>query len=374
MKKIFFLLSFAGVVGLLGFLVGSTPFSNHRWLSKEHEDQKRRDFVFNEFLKGEDFVLAVRLNGPYFSRTFLDQLNDFVEELKEVKWVQKVESPLHSTVIVQKDENMNIQTFHEGLENKTIESMEEYRKRLRKSDYYGRLISKDEKSIAIVAHLELSLKPEEDVHRREYLLGEVRGILPKYPALSRNHFTGSVFLYHQMDQVSRSNLFFFLPLALLLVFVFLYGFFGQFIKVLLVIASACYALLAAFLTFFFFKHPLTVISVTLPMLVLVIAVADAIHILARWEIYYKEGSPPLLTLKKVFKEIWLPCLFTSLTTAIGFGSFYLSELVPLKHFGQDSFFGIVFAYGMIILSMAWGLYIFTPAPKSQAQAQAQACA
>ena len=308
---------------------------------------------------------------PYFSETFLDQLHAFVEEFKKIKWVQKVESPLHSTVIVQKNNDMNIQTFYEGLQNKTIEGMEAYRARLRESDYYGRLISKDEKSIAIVAHLELSLNPEEDVRRRYHLVDKVRGILSEYPALSQHHLTGSVFLYHQMDEVSRSNLLFFLPLSFILVLLFLYVVFGQFIKMFLVTVSACFALLSAFFVFFIFNHPLTVVSVTLPMLVLVIAVADAIHILTRWEIYYQEGSPPLPILKRVFKETWFPCFFTSLTTAIGFGSFYFSELVPLKHFGQDSFLGIFLAYGMIMISMGLGLYVFTPKPKLVAKGKGQ---
>ena len=368
-KKTLFFISFLFAGGLLAFLILETPFSNHRWLSKEHEDQKRKDFVFNEFLQGEDFVIAIRLKEEetYFSKTFLDSLQDFVEKLEKVQWVEKVESPLHATTIVQKANQMHIQTFQEGLQNKTIDGLQAYQSRLQQSDYYGRLISKDERSIAVVVHLNLNLDTKEDSRRRQNLITSTGDILKEYPQFSQNYFTGSVFLYDQMDELSRSNLLFFMPLSIALVLLLLYLVFGHFLKMFLVTVCACFALLAIFGIFFIFQHPLTVVSMTLPILVLVIAVADAIHILARWEIYYKEDADVSLTLKKVFKETWLPCLFTSVTTAIGFGSFYFSELLPLKYFGLDSFVGILLSYIVIITSMGLGLAVFTPIQKRPLQ-------
>ncbi len=85
-----------------------------------------------------------------------------------------------------------------------------------------------------------------------------------------------------------------------------------------------------------------VTSIIAPILMLV-GVADAVHFLAR----YQQALPHCATRREAVKEtleaITLPCLFTSLTTAAGFASLLVNEVVPVRTFGTFAAIGVMLA-------------------------------
>ena len=85
-----------------------------------------------------------------------------------------------------------------------------------------------------------------------------------------------------------------------------------------------------------------VTSIIAPILMLV-GVADAVHFLA----HYQQVLPHCATRKQAVQEtleaITLPCLFTSLTTAAGFASLLVNEVVPVRTFGTFAAIGVMLA-------------------------------
>ncbi len=85
-----------------------------------------------------------------------------------------------------------------------------------------------------------------------------------------------------------------------------------------------------------------VTSIIAPILMLV-GVADAVHFLAR----YQQALPHCATRREAVREtleaITLPCLFTSLTTAAGFASLLVNEVVPVRTFGTFAAIGVLLA-------------------------------
>jgi predicted RND superfamily exporter protein len=85
-----------------------------------------------------------------------------------------------------------------------------------------------------------------------------------------------------------------------------------------------------------------VTSIIAPILMLV-GVADAVHFLAR----YQQALPHCATRKAAVQEtleaITLPCLFTSLTTAAGFASLLVNDVVPVRTFGTFAALGVMLA-------------------------------
>ena len=70
-------------------------------------------------------------------------------------------------------------------------------------------------------------------------------------------------------------------------------------------------------------HNLTVIALALPVMLSVIVVSDSLHILRYWDnaIDMAEDEATIsMILRDTFKATWLPCLTTSLTSAVGFGA------------------------------------------------------
>ncbi len=104
-----------------------------------------------------------------------------------------------------------------------------------------------------------------------------------------------------------------------------------------------------------------VTSIIAPILMLV-GVADAVHFLAR----YQQALPHCETRKQAVQEtleaITLPCLFTSLTTAAGFASLLVNEVVPVRTFGTFAAIGVLLALVATLAVLPAALAFGKPKP------------
>jgi len=93
-----------------------------------------------------------------------------------------------------------------------------------------------------------------------------------------------------------------------------------------------------------------VTSIIAPIL-LAVSIADSIHILFHYRdsIVAKRMSHDS-AVRNTIESIWLPCFFTSITTAIGFFSFVVSTVRPPRTVGIYTAAGVIIAF---FLSLTW---------------------
>ncbi len=75
------------------------------------------------------------------------------------------------------------------------------------------------------------------------------------------------------------------------------------------------------------------VNAILPTLVYVIGVTDAIHLVIGFRVYRAAGRSRRHAVRDVVRKLAFPCLLTSLTTAIGFGSLSLAHEPLIQSFG-----------------------------------------
>lgn len=87
-----------------------------------------------------------------------------------------------------------------------------------------------------------------------------------------------------------------------------------------------------------------------PTLVLVIGVADALHLLVeqRGQAAADPGASGAATIERALAHCLLPCFLTSLTTALGFGSLVTSDIPPIRTFGLAAALGAVVTFAVSI--------------------------
>ncbi|OVE81511.1 hypothetical protein BVY04_03080 [bacterium M21] len=90
--------------------------------------------------------------------------------------------------------------------------------------------------------------------------------------------------------------------------------------------------------------PLNMLNVTLPTILTVVGLGDAIHILVGFYAARNEGLGPREAAYKVATTLFLPCLYTSVTTCIGFFALSSSRLVPVIQFGLEAGIGVLIAF------------------------------
>ena len=100
-------------------------------------------------------------------------------------------------------------------------------------------------------------------------------------------------------------------------------------------------------------HTMDAVLMSMPSLLYVLAISGAIHLVS----YYREGIKDHGKLEGApeyaIRMGWKPALLCSVTTAIGLGSLYVSDLEPIRKFGVFSAIGM-----MVMLIM---LFLFLPA-------------
>jgi uncharacterized protein len=88
--------------------------------------------------------------------------------------------------------------------------------------------------------------------------------------------------------------------------------------------------------------PMTTILAALPPLLVVIAITASIHLITAF--LRRSGEPTAEALIGAADEVGPGCLWASVTTAAGFGSFLLSDLASFRQFGLVSAIGLVLAF------------------------------
>jgi predicted RND superfamily exporter protein len=87
-----------------------------------------------------------------------------------------------------------------------------------------------------------------------------------------------------------------------------------------------------------------VLSVLVPTLVIIIGIADGVHLTARYREELAADADPEAALGRTVREMALPCFLTTFTTAAGFGSLAVAETRVLRDFGVHSAVAMLVCY------------------------------
>ena len=114
---------------------------------------------------------------------------------------------------------------------------------------------------------------------------------------------------------------------------------------------------------------LNIINSSLPTLLLVIAVADTVHIVARYFEESATASSPREAIERTFAAMLGACALTSLTSAVGFASLLSAHLPIIRNFGLQAALGILFAY-IVAMLLIPALLMRLPLPDPAMQERA----
>jgi predicted RND superfamily exporter protein len=96
---------------------------------------------------------------------------------------------------------------------------------------------------------------------------------------------------------------------------------------------------------------LNILSVLVPTLVLVIGVADGIHITARYREELARGDGRPAALGRTLQVMGLPCFLTTFTTAAGFASLVVAQTRVIRDFGMHSAVAMVVCFAAVLLAV-----------------------
>ncbi|NLE65702.1 MAG: MMPL family transporter, partial [Elusimicrobia bacterium] len=208
--------------------------------------------------------------------------------------------------------------------------------------FKGSVVSEDGQMLALYIPLEKKSLSYE-------VAQAVRKILKEEEGPEEYHITGLPVAEDQFGVEMFKQMAISAPLAGLVIFLLLWAFFRSFTLITAPMIMAVVTVIITMGLLMGLKFPVHIMSSMIPIFLMPIAVLDSVHILSEFSEKYHAFGDRKKALVHVMEELFLPMLFTSLTSIAGFFSLSFSPIPPVQVFGIFVAFGIAVAWVLTIL-------------------------
>jgi len=201
----------------------------------------------------------------------------------------------------------------------------------------GTVVSGDAKAICL--YLPLTSK---DLSHRVYQ--DIRKHIAGFKGDEQYYITGlpvaeDTFGYEMFIQMAISA-----PLAMLVIFLLMLLFFRKLVLVISPMIVAMVSVISTMGLLIGLGYPVHIMSSMIPIFLMPIAVVDSVHILSEFFDLYSREKGRKNTIQQVMGNLFVPMLYTSLTSAAGFASLALTPIPPVQVFGIFVALGIMIAW------------------------------
>jgi len=328
-------------------------YGSRIWYASTDPLIKQLDKFERTFGNDELVILAVYKESGLFDTETLEYIRKLTEDAWEIADVIRVDSISNYNYTFGEDDDINIEPFFP--EDAITESDVQRIKKLAFQDkrLINYLISQNGKMVIIYANL----RPLYDGGRLDYgiITKSAKDLVKKIPPPKgvRVIVSGMAPVTDAYKTVSREDLGIILPILVLTIVGFLFYTFRSKVGVVLPICIIILSVICTFSFFGFVNYSFNNLSSTIPGILTAICIADTVHILATFFMSYAKNGKVAQSVKVSLRKNLGPTILTTISTAIGFGTLYVSEIIPIKELGASSAFGT---------GVAWFLTIFLLCP------------
>jgi len=302
-------------------------------------DNVKEDFALYDFI-----AIGVVEEGGAFTPDLLNRLYRITQEVEDIEGVIVRDVLAPATVDDIKQGAGGVLTI-EPLMGEEIETQDEadyiFSRIMDNPIMRGKLASDDGKAIALFVPIEA----KDQSHR---IATEITDITNRLGGDYTYHIAGLPVAQDSFGAEMFSQMAISAPAAMLIIFLLLFMFFR---KIKIIIAPMIVAMMSviwAMGLLIFTGHTVHIMSSMIPIFLIPISVLNSIHIISEFHDHYKKYKHKDATIRHSINELFLPMLFTSMTTVAGFISLALTPIPPVQVFGIFVAFGIVVAWFLSI--------------------------
>ncbi len=322
------------------------------WFSAD--DPVYQDYVrFRDEFGGTRTVI-VAIEAPSRERLFSAEgfafLENISDDIERVQVVTRVSSLATATVVdslpssgPDDDGGLRVRRLIKDLDRTTPAAVGQ--RALDDELFRGDLISGDGAVTAVIVFFDETRI--DDV--RAEVLTEIRGLVDsQLPAGFKAHYNGSLEISEWYNRVTLANQLTFTPPILALTLLALFVMFRSVKKTLLTFAAIGVSLLWTLGLYDLFGFSYNVLSSMIIPLVVVLAVADDVHILQHYGLACRTESREDAFVSTI-RHLLAPLFGASVTTALGMLSLATSQVVAVREFGMGAAAGVMVDFAISIV-------------------------
>ncbi len=299
------------------------------------------------------FIAIEPSHGNVFDKNILTLVESFTARAWQIPYAVRVDSLSNFQVSQSIDDDLFVGPLYEDGKYLTDQDIEKIRVRvLNEKRLLSKLISKRADVTAI--NIKASLPSDQINDARFAMIDEIKQIIGEYkqdyPTVNF-YLSGDIPIDQAFTDAPRIDARFVYPLGSILTVILLLFILKSFLAMMVSYTVVICSVLAGVGSVCWFNIELTPIITCAPVMILILGLADCIHII----VIYVQGMARGLSRADAMQESLVinfkPVVLTSVTTAISFYTLMISEVQPYKVLGFMVGNGVLFAMLMSLTLM-----------------------
>jgi predicted RND superfamily exporter protein len=324
------------------------------WFGKESKTLTDYDNFRKTFGNDDGVVIVFKDENGIFNKKALASIERITDALWRTKYIARVDSLTNYQYVhsnPDEPDDIVVEDFIKNIDDATPKYLEE-RKHIATHDplVVDAFISKDGTTTMISARL--TPKVNDDSDKSLEIMEYIEKILaPEIEQTGYKYWVnGGPALNKAFVVIGTEDAMTFTPLILVASILLLFLLFRRVSGSLIPIGVVIFTFLTVLAVQVILGYKLNNFTANLPVFVVAIGIADAVHVYSIWLLHREEGEENEEAVYQSMRKNFLPIFLTSLTTAIGFATLTISEVIPVLTLGIATASGAILAF---IISVIW---------------------
>ncbi|KAF5424677.1 MAG: hypothetical protein C5S44_01200 [Candidatus Methanocomedens sp.] len=318
------------------------------------------DLIFYNTYKeqfGEDEFLVIAFSDPdFFTPSFLKLIQNLTEEFEAIEEVKEVTSLTNVENIIGSEKDFVVEPLVEEVPDNpaAIEIIKQ--RALNNPLIKGNILSGDANTALFV--IRTQSHPEDETYDAR-LINKIKQVLENQQKKFRPekfHMAGWLVTDVNMSGYMNKDMAKFMPLTYLFITGLLFFLLRNFWAVFLSIINVSICLLWTMAVLYMTGGAISPMTAILPPLIMALTVSDSIHLFTEFLKKDRSKTELPLLMRKTIQHLAVPCFLTSLTTAAGFASLYISDIPPIRHFGLAAAGGMMIEFFLSMTIIPIGIF------------------
>lgn len=337
------------------------------WFGEQSEYLRNYDNFKTTFGTDDIVLITFKDEEGIFNNKALGTIERITDKLWQTKYVARVDSITNFQYVHASEEDPDdilVDDFIEQAEELTQKELKA-KERIGTTDVQTKnlVISEDGKTAVILARM-VPL-PDEATDMYFEIRGLIEEILEKETSKTGYNFylNGGPIINTEFVTIAKRDSALIVPIVTFAVILFLLIVFRKISGSIIPILVVMFTYMAVLGLQFMLGFKLNNITANLPVFVIAIGIADAVHVYWVWLFARRHGKDNHASIHVALKKVFLPAFLTSATTFVGFISLAPTPVVPIKTLGIASATAALVAFILCMTFLPAMLAILNPKVK-----------
>ena len=325
------------------------------WFEEDSKILKEYDAFREEFSNDDGITVVFKDKNGVFNKKALSSIQRITEALGEMPHIDRVDSITnyqHVHAEADKPDDVLVDDFIMEDLSKATPTYLRNRKDVATHDSIitDSFISKDGTTTMIFARLVADANENGDISSE--MMGYLKPLIDAESNKTGYKYwlNGGPPMTQAFVDIAGHDAMMFTPLVFLSSMILLFLLFRRVSGALVPLGVVLFTFLSVLAVQTLLGYKLNNFTANIPVFIVAIGIADAVHIYSVWLMGKKEGKENTEAVYNSLQKNFLPILLTSLTTTVGFSTLAISKVVPVATLGIATASGAVLAF---LISVLW---------------------